>query len=220
MLKKHRAPFLHVTDAISFKNDFGSGWNERRRDALIMDCVKIIGRHIARPIRDNDPGRLGLYPHSITIVLEDFIRARKDNPDVPKNADEVCVTQAVFDCMKWGFDGLGAQNIHLYFDQGESFRGHICDRVNSRKVLMELPWLAKITSITEVDMRMTPALQFADLLAWCISHKQDIRTKWHERMLKNPHEEYMVDYEQLMNPLPRAVELAKKWKLPKRRLHP
>ncbi len=91
MLKKHGALYLHVTDAISFKNDFRRGWNERRRDALIMNCVKIIGRHIARPIRENDPGRLGLYPHSITIVLEDFIKARKDNPDVPKSADEICV---------------------------------------------------------------------------------------------------------------------------------
>lgn len=185
-----------------------------------MDCVKVIGRHIARPITDNDSGRLGLYPHSITIVLEDFSKARNDNPDVPKDANEICVRQAVFDCMKWGFDGLGVQNIHLYFDQGESFRGYICNLVNHPKVLKDLPYLSRITSIAEADMRITPALQFADLLAWCISHKQDVRTKWHERMLKNPHEEYMVDYNQLMNPLPRAVELAKKWKFPKRKLHP
>ena len=117
VLNKHRATCLHVTDAIAQKNDFRNGWNSRRRDALIMDCVKLIGRHIARPIRYNDPGRLGLYPHSITIKLAEFIKARQDNPDVPSSANEVCATQAVFDCMKWGFDGLGAQNIHLYFDQ-------------------------------------------------------------------------------------------------------
>jgi hypothetical protein len=67
---------------------------------------------------------------------------------------------------------------------------------------------------------MTPALQFADLLAWSIIHKQDVRTKWHERLLKKPHEEYLVGYEQLINPLPKTVELVKKWKLPKRGVHP
>jgi hypothetical protein len=139
-LNKHRAAFLHVTDAIALKNDFRNGWSTTRRDALIMDCVKVIGRHIALPIRDNDPGRLGLYPHSITVKLAEFIKARQDNPDVPRSANEVCVTQAVYDCMKWGFDGLGAQNIHLYFDQGEPFRGHICDRANHRKVLKQLPY--------------------------------------------------------------------------------
>jgi hypothetical protein len=220
VLKKYGAPYLHVTDAISFKKGFRSGWNVRRRDALIMDCVKIIGRHIARPIRENDPGRLGLFPHSITIELGDFIKAREDKPEVPKNANEICVTQAVYDCMKWGFDGLGVQNIHLYFDQGESFRGHICDRVNNPEVSKDIPFLARITRIAEVDMRVTPALQFADLLGWCVSHKQDVRTRWHERLLKNPHEEYMVGYDQLMNPLPQAVELARKWKLPRRKLHP
>jgi len=116
VLNKHRATYLHVTDVIGQKNDFRDGWNTRRRDRLIMDCVKVIGRHIARPIRDNDPGRLGLYPHSISIKLAEFIKARQDNPDVPRSANEVCATQAVYDCMKWGFDGLGAQNIHLYFD--------------------------------------------------------------------------------------------------------
>jgi hypothetical protein len=185
-----------------------------------MDCVKVIGRHIARPIRDNDPGRLGIYPHSISIKLAEFIKARQDNPDVPRSANEVCATQAVYDCMKWGFDGLGAQNIHLYFDQGEPFRGHICDRANHRKVLKQLPFLSRVTRIVDLDMRVTPALQFADLLAWSVSHKQDVRTGWHQRLLKNPHEEYLVGYEQLVNPLPEAVEFVKKWKLPKRGNHP
>jgi hypothetical protein len=152
--------------------------------------------------------------------LTDFINARKNNPDVPKNAFEICVTQAVADCMKSGFHGLGMQNIHLHLDQGESFRGHICDRIINPKVLRELPYLAEITSTAEADMRITPALQFADLLAWCVSHKQDVRTKWHERMLKNPHEDSMVDFNHRMNPLPRSVEPAKNWKLPRRKLHP
>lgn len=220
VLSKHQTTYLHVTDAIAQKNDFRNGWNSRRRDALIMDCVKLIGRHIARPIRYNDPGRLGLYPHSITIKLVEFIKARQDNRDVPSSANEVCATQAVYDCMKWGFDGLGAQNIHLYFDQGEPFRGHICDRANHPKVLKQLPFLTRVTKIIDLDMRVTPALQFADLLAWCVSHKQDVRTKWHERLLKNPHEEYLVGYDELIHPLPKTVELVTKWKLPKRRAHP
>ncbi|MHB1672795.1 MAG: hypothetical protein ACYCSP_00945 [Acidobacteriaceae bacterium] len=220
VLKKHKAPYLHVTDTIAFRDAFKDGWNERRRDAFILDCVRLIGRHIARPISGSDRGRQGLLPHTITIDLKDFIRARKVNPDVPKSANEICVTQAVFDCMKWGLDVLGVEHFHLFFDRNEQFRGHICDRVNNPKVLKKLPFLAKITTIAEVDMRNAPALQFADLLGWCASHKQDVRTKWHERMLKNSWTEYIVGYDQLINPIPRAVEFAKEWKLPRRRLHP
>lgn len=78
-LAKHGADYLHTTDAVVGNTPYSrdEGWDRDRIDAFLLDCVKIAGKHIARPITANDPGRIGIYPCVVTVNLKDYIRAEK-----------------------------------------------------------------------------------------------------------------------------------------------
>jgi hypothetical protein len=222
-LKKHGAPWLHTTDAVSLKREpftKDNGWDKTRRDKFISDCVTVIEQHTARPRTKQDPdGKVGLVPYTFTIVLKDFIRARAANPEVPKTATEICATSTVLRCLEWG-GHIGAKFYHLIFDQGEPFMSHILDRQNNKKARKHLaPITSRITSIGQSDMRDVPALQMADLFAWCISHKnQKPRHNWQNRLLSQ-HARWVDDwftYDQLINIIPGVSDLVKSWKLPGR----
>ena len=219
-LKKHGAEWLHTTDAISLADPFSrrKRWSEAKRDAHLMDCVRVAGRHIARQNRPNEPGRYGLYPFTVTVVLKDFIEARKVSPEVPTTATEACAVQALYACLEWGRENARAERYHLFFDQGEPYHGHIVDRKRNSKVLKQLPLLANITHSGEADMRLEPALQLADLYAWCVSHKaQDQGFKWQQKLLRMDRTDEQLTYDVLINPIPGVADLVKSWKLPRRR---
>jgi len=223
VLKKHHAPWLHTTDAVSLMNEpftKQNGWDESKRNAFISDCVTVIERHMALPrTRTNPDGRVGILPYSLTIVLKDFLRARKANPEVPKTATEICATQAVYRCLQWG-NYIGADFFHLIFDQGEPFMGHILDRQHNRKARKHLkPITGRITSIIQADMRDLPAMQMADLFAWCYSHKnREPRFKWQNRLLA--HRKWIDDwleYDALIKIIPGVAKTVAAWNLPPRR---
>jgi len=218
-LKKNNAPWLHTTDLFSrMKEPFTArdGWDSTRSEALILDCVEVIKRHVARPLADPSP-RVGVLPFTVSIPLKDFIRAREGNSEVPRSAAEICATQSLNGCLQWGQDIMGAHYYHLFFDQSEPFRGHIVDRQRNPKVLKQLPLLSRIARNDEVDMRQTPALQMADLFAWCVSHKSRARLKWHKALLDIPRMDEWIDYKELMKPVPGVASLVSSWKLPKRK---
>lgn len=221
VLIKHRAPFLHTTDAVSllrepFTRD--NGWDEDRRDAFLLDCVTVVDNHIGRPRTKTMPARVGLVPYTVTIVLDDFLKARKVNPAVPKTATELCATQAAWRCVDLGYRA-GANFFHLVFDQGEPFMGHIHDRMRNKKARKHLKILNRITSLTEADMRLFPAIQMADLFAWCISHKNsESRFKWQNRILayRKWIDEWFT-YEHMAQIKPETADLVNSWNLPPRR---
>jgi hypothetical protein len=221
-LVRHRCDYIHTTDLVSLQNYFDrdKGWNESKRDALLLDCVKIAGKHFARPITQNDPtGRLGLFPHTITVDLKAFVRARSENSDVARTADEICAVQSLDACMEWG-SLMETTSFELVFDQGEPFYGHVHDRIVSKRARRDLPFLERIVDHTQSPSCRFPALQLADLLAWCVNHKEAERPfKWQKRLLANPRVEEFAGYPELVKPLAKHVSLTRSWKLPKRALH-
>jgi hypothetical protein len=224
VLTKHHADFLHVTDAIGFQRNFSreKGWNERKRDAFIRDCVKAYGRHVARPVSGRYPiGHFGLFSHTVTIPLKEYVRARNENPEVPKSANEICAAQSVNMVLDWAIKVVKVEHVELIFDQREPFKGHICDRAENPKVLRDLPGLSIIKAIREENMREIPALQAVDLLGWCVSHKaEQSQPVWQKKMLLHPWLEEIHGYDDLVNPMRLATDLARKWNLPRRKLHP
>jgi len=218
-LRDNHADFLHMTDALSLQGHF-YGWTNTKVAKLIKDCVKVSIPHLARQRRADYPGKIGLFAYAIVIDLKDFARARKNNPDVPRNANELCATQAAFQCQRWGAEILGTVHYHFFFDQGEPFRGHIVDRIKSPKATKDIPMLKNITLNEEANMRFVSALQLADLVGWSVSHRNNPAIhKWQRDLLKTIFVE-IADYEQLIRPVPTTVEFAKNWKLPKRKQHP
>jgi hypothetical protein len=220
-LRKHGATWLHTTDAVAMNTPFSKrdGWTRDKVNSFIKDCAKIAGQFIARPITEEDPaGRIGIYPFSVTIDLKDYVRARADAEGVPNSVDEVLATQSINALFLFGQNFGGTKHFDLVYDQNEPFRGHILDRQRSPKVIKELPMFSRIVSNTEANMRFVPALQLADLWAWCVCHEKEEHYEWQKKLLSHPRDYQYGSYDQLISPIPRAVELKKQWKLPQRKL--
>jgi len=217
-LRKHGAPWLHTTDAVTFNEPFkrDGGWDQLRRDQFIADCVKIVEGHIALPIGGSLPSRDGLLPFTVTVVLDDFKRARDANPEVPKDATEILATQALHACLEWG-QSRGAHVWYLFFDQNEPYRGHISDRRHNPKAVRQVPLMDRVFIQEEADMRYVAALQAADLFAWCVSHKKKHLHAWQTDLLRLPRLDEWIEYGDLLKPIPGVADLVKKWKLPRRR---
>lgn len=215
--RKHNAPYLHVTDIVSGNAPFtrDRGWDNKKKDAFLNDCVKIAGKHLARKKRHGDPGRVALYPFTVTIALKDFVRFRSEAHLGPKTAPECLATQALGAVVEWGEDVMQADSYHFVFDQNEPYLGHVHDRKHNRKSRKALPIMEKVR-ISEGDMRKTAALQLADLFAWCVSQRSRTpQFKWQVRLLKKDRVDEFLDYEALTTKLiPGVAEMVEGWKLP------
>lgn len=217
VLKKHGAPFLHTTDAVSLKKSPfipENGWNKTRRDEFLSDCVTALEKHIAV---HNKHG--GLVPYVVTIVLKDFLRAAKTHPRLPRDATELLATQAIEQAVRQGTH-FKADFFHWVFDQNEPFKGHIDQRMQNRKASRHLKRLHdRVVSVTEADMRHVAALQLADLIGWCVTHKlQAPRHRWQNRVLRHSRQfDDWKDYDKIIDFRPGAVETITAWELPKHR---
>jgi len=219
-LEHHHAPWLHTTDGVSLKNEPftpENGWDKPKRNAFLWECVTVVEKHLLRPSTEHDPGgRPGLLAYVITVVLRDFLRATADNPEVPKDVTALCATQAVWQALVRG-EAMGAHFYYLIFDQNEPFKRHIDARQRNKRAKKHLESiLGRITSVTEADMRDVPALQMADLFAWCYSHKRkEPHHEWQKRILG--HENWVDDrfgYDALVKIKPGVAGLVNSWGLP------
>lgn len=214
--------YLHTTDAIGFSRDFKreKGWDEEKRDRLFFGCVGVAREHFAH-LLGKIPTVPGLLAHTTTINLQDFQRARLENSQVPPDANEICATQAIASCFQWAKNYDSIEGYRLVFDQNEPFRGHIWDRYSNPKVKKRYPHYSGIIEISEANMRFKPALQIADLLAWCVSHKDEPHQfAWQEELLSRPWWQEHGKYEQIIKPVPGVLETWRSFNLPKRKRHP
>ena len=83
--------------------------------------------------------------------------------------------------------------------------------------MKQVPIIDRVTYIGESDMRKAPALQLADLFAWCVSHKHKDLYEWQSNLLKVPRLDEWIDYSEAIKPIAGTAELVKTWKLPRRR---
>ena len=108
----------------------------------------------------------------------------------------------------------------MYFDQGEPFYGHLCDRMNSKKAKRDVPLLNAIALKSESNMRDVPAIQMADLLAWCISHNDNAAREWHRRLNDLPWSSLYLDEHYLSQPAEGRLEKAEQWGMPRGKPNP
>jgi hypothetical protein len=226
MLTRHNAPYLHVTDVTSLIDPFSvsMGWSKHLTDDFLLDCVRVAKHHFAMPSQFGGKFRTGLRAVTMCIYLEDYKKARENNPLLPNSVYELCLSEVLGFVFRWGRK-LGAESHRLYFDQGEEYRGHAIDRVNSNRVKSTCPIYSDVEVMQEVNMRRTPAIQLADLFAWCISHNDEPNKRlWHralDNLPINPSwESVYLDKGYLANPTPGALEMTNKWRLPRRGLKP
>jgi len=221
VLARHGANFLHATDAVSLQNDFhrDKGWSKVSVDALILDCVGVIARHLSVPGPFTNIARPGLHVVTLTIPLEDYRRARKALSTLPNSVADICTSESLGFCFRWG-RRIGADTYKLYFDQGERFYGHVYDRKHNKKSKKAIAAMKDVVCLCESNMRSVPAIQLADLFAWCITHNHAVTREWHDRLHGLPWYSLYLDYNYLLNPKPGALEQTSAWDLPSRKAYP
>lgn len=225
VLDSHEAEFLHTTNAISLQKEFSKskGWSDNRVDAFISDCVDVVEQHMLEPgrlfISDHvrNIARDGLNIFTFTVPLKDYREVRKINPKLPTSCTEICTTESLGLVFKYG-RRLGVDWYELFFDQNEPFYGHVWDRRTNRKSRKHITPMRQVAHLGESDMRVVPALQVADLFAWCINHVTDVRRDWHKHLLSLSWDALILDYKRLLRPIPGALERTAAWNLPTRRL--
>jgi len=216
VLRKHEIPYLHTTDAVTGNGIF-RGWNEKRRFSALEDLVCVAGKHIALPVLYGSTGRYGLFPYLVTVNLNDFASVEL-HPDMARNANELCIRQALHSTMVWGQEQAACHEYHLFFDQGEPFYGYVQHLIQSKRAKKEAHRLQQISQTSEVNMRRVPAIQLADLYAWAVSHTNlTEKAEWHRNFLKMPysgeyHTKESMTAENAVNP-----EIWKSWKIPRRK---
>jgi hypothetical protein len=226
VLVRYNVPYLHVTEAVTLNGPFSmnKGWSHRLIDDFILDCVRIAKRHAAMPSLVEGEFMAGLRAVTMSIYLEDYKNAREANPLLPNSVYELCTSEVLGFAFRWGRK-VGVESHHLYFDQGEAYRGHALDRASSDRVKETSPIFNNVVVHDEVNMRHTPPLQLADLFAWCISHNDEPNKRlWHRALNDLPvypsWESVYMDEKYLANPTPGALERTAEWRLPRRGLKP
>jgi hypothetical protein len=215
-LKRHGVNYLHTTDALSLKREFSidKGWDPKRVDLLLTELVSVLEQSCARQRQETITGR-GLRPCTVRIELTDFKKAQHEIEDLPP-VTEVCATQYLGHCDRWR-QFCGGHWLYLFFDQGESFCGHIVDRIRNPIAKKDFPETRRILRCDQLDMRRVPGLQAADLVAWSVSHADNLRSEWQIRVLGIPRDNEFIDYPIISKPIRESIERVKEYKLPTRK---
>jgi len=219
VLYRHGADYLHTTDAVSLQKDFAveKGWDKTRVDAFIGDCVSVVKSHMAIPPKTTGEGeRPGLFPVTLTIPFDDWLRAKRNVPEIPETIEDICARESVAYALNWG-RLIGSNKYELYFDRGEPFYGYIHNTWRHPKAQRDVELLKDIISITESISENIPALQMADLFAWSANHANQETREWHLRLNDLPWESRLLDYDHLIKPSRGALNRITSWGLPPRR---
>lgn len=219
VLYRHRADYLHTTDAVSLRNDFAveKGWNKTRVDSFIGDLVGVVRSQMATFAGDpSGLNRPGLLPVTLTIPFDDWLRAKRDVPEIPDTIEDICARESTAFALKWG-RYIGCKKYQLFFDQGEPFYGYISNAWRHPKAQKDVELMKDIIHVGEADSRYVPALQMADLFGWCVNRANQETRLWHVRLHDLVWQSRLLDYEHLIKPDPNALKRIASWKLPPRR---
>ena len=150
-----QAPYMHMKEAMSLKGAF-EGWSKAQRDHLFHGLQTLLMMYA-------DERRFSVF--TCTIDLQAHTRHRSMNPVRPEH---ICADQ-VFRCVLRWYRDLPEPILapmELFFDRNEKFKGRLYREWNNQRNRKREPFWGMIRSIAESDMRMTPALQGADMVAW------------------------------------------------------
>jgi hypothetical protein len=215
VLKKHKADHLHTTYAVSLKGIY-KGWTEVQRDAFLQDCVSVAAKHCARANIGDIPGKYGINCFVVSFDLKDFVEHAETHPNEPQNVNEACLRQALPDVLNWCQDQAACKHCHCFFDQGEPFYGILSQIMQSKKAMRDAWLLEIITHRSESDMRCVPALQLADLYAWCQSHRNsDWQPRWKMKLLRTHFSWQWMDRSNFDNVELGSQAVWRSWNLPK-----
>lgn len=158
--------YFHMTDAISLKENF-KGWTRASCDYLIDGLIDVLGRFAHR----------GFWSFACTVDLDAHSRVSKLK-SLP-SAARLCA-RIVYPAMLDWYGKLSngkLRNIDLVFDRNEPFMRHLRPDWESKKFRQHHPSWKIVRSMISAQMRLTPALQMTDMIAWSKNRLESGSTK-------------------------------------------
>jgi hypothetical protein len=163
--REPHAAYLHMADLLTGNGIF-KGWDWERRYSLVWDAVNYLqslpkGAFCAVYASIDESARNDLVTEGYDV----------SEPHV------ICAECTIGQAFSWFFD-TRPDNVELasiYFDQNErfihSFRQRWQRELKGQRLVVANCFWGLIADVEERDMRCTPGLQAADLLAWAVSRR-------------------------------------------------
>lgn len=175
-LKEFGAPYLHMREAMFLKGPFhkSNGWDSKRVMQLVAKLADVINCYDERT----------LLPCAFSVGMDRYRNAASTaSTGQVLRAATVCAVQC---CQRI----LGAlvpdstdanATINIYRDSNDLYLGDLLRDWKSPKIRRSQLILERINMIASAEMKVTPGIQMADLLAWSV-----------HRYLTNPEDEQAI----------------------------
>lgn len=159
------ALYHHMTDLVTGNGDFrrADGWDIEKRDSLISNAIKVI--------LSMDQSKVCGFACAIDVRAHKRLKA--EGYALPKPA-VICAELGLAQLLAWFYADHPFQLAYAFYDQNEPFIKSIRSRWlveenNKRKI--KTPFLGMIANIVPANMKETPGIQAADILAWAFIRK-------------------------------------------------
>jgi hypothetical protein len=150
------APYCHMKEAMALQGAF-EGWTPKDRDFLLHGLASLLSEFGAKP-------RFSSF--TCTVDLDAHRRWKKVNRIPPP--EKLCTRSVLPRILDWyaGFPEPIVDAVELFFDRNEKFMGHVLKDWNNKKIRRLQPVWDLIRQVAELEMRRSPAVQMADMIAW------------------------------------------------------
>ncbi|HWM93575.1 MAG TPA: DUF3800 domain-containing protein [Thermoanaerobaculia bacterium] len=177
----HPCPHFHTYDAHQRIKVF-DGWTQQEVRSLLHSLLNnCVFPATIEPLADiYSAPFFGVY---CSIDKEEFERACVEIPSLRAKGRAAVCAEFITDTALKRLPQKGG--LQLYFDSNEKFKGKIETEWNKakKKPAGKRGPLEMISQITSADMKTTPGIQAADILAWHVNRWQTNNDDWGANML-------------------------------------
>jgi len=153
IMARVKPDYMHMRKAMPLRGPFAQ-WKPALRDAILEELFQLI------------MGETQFHAFSCAIDLASFAKWRTPN-NLPQPED-LCVFAILHKVSEWYCSGDSPPTIELLFDQNEPFAHRLVRHQENKNVRRAFPIWNHIR-IRQVDMRLNPGVQAADMLAWALN---------------------------------------------------
>jgi hypothetical protein len=145
-----------MKEAMPLEGEF-KGWSPENRDWLIQGLKDLI-------LEFNQNPRFRVFTCAVDLEAHARWKHQQQHP----SPERLCAKILFPRILDWyaGFPDPIVDGIELFFDRNERFMGHIQTDWNNKKLRKRVPMLELIRTIAPAEMRFTPPIQAADMVAW------------------------------------------------------
>jgi hypothetical protein len=150
------ASYSHMKEAMPLEGIF-RGWQPENRDWLIQGLKDLIAEF-------NHAPKFRVFTCTVDLEAHARWKRQKQHP----SPERLCARILFPRILDWyqRFPDPIVDVIEMFFDRNERFMGHIQTDWNNKKLRKRFPMLELIRTVAPAEMRLTPPIQAADMVAW------------------------------------------------------